>query len=55
MNTIRERCRYIILECYPPDDPQRDDPDDILTSEEEKIVKKGFNQLKRGEFINCDN
>lgn len=31
-----------------------DDSDDTLTSEEEKIVEKGFNQLKRGESVNWD-
>jgi AbrB family looped-hinge helix DNA binding protein len=27
------------------------DPDDILTPEEEKMVAKGFEQLKRGEYV----
>jgi hypothetical protein len=31
-----------------------DDPDDTLTSEEERIVEKGFDQLRRGKFISLD-
>jgi len=31
-----------------------DDANDILTLEEEKVVEKGFGQLKRGEYVNWD-
>jgi len=27
------------------------DPEDVLTSEEERIVERGFAQLKRGEYV----
>lgn len=27
------------------------DPDDTLTPEEEKLVEKGFEQLRRGEYV----
>jgi antitoxin MazE len=34
--------------------PMKIDQDDILTTEEEKIVEKGFDQLKRGEYLNWE-
>jgi AbrB family looped-hinge helix DNA binding protein len=30
------------------------DPDDILTPEEEKIVRKGIRQLRRGEYVTLE-
>jgi bifunctional DNA-binding transcriptional regulator/antitoxin component of YhaV-PrlF toxin-antitoxin module len=30
------------------------DPEDTLTAEEERMVAKGFGQLRRGEYVNWD-